>query len=62
MIILKQHTKVNRANNNSKSLKATIPKAICDVLEIEHSDEVTWTINVIEGQKVVTIKKREVEE
>ena len=59
MIILKQHTKVHKANNTSSSLKATIPKAICDVLELEHLDEVTWTVNVIDDKKVVTIKKKE---
>ena len=59
MIILKQHTKVHKANNTSNSLKSTIPKAICDVLEVEPNDELTWTVNEIDDQKVVTIKKRE---
>lgn len=59
MIILKQNTKVHKANNTSSSLKATIPKTICDVLELEHLDEVTWTVNVIDDKKVVTIKKKE---
>ena len=56
---MKQHTKVHKANNTSNSLKATIPKAICDVLEVEPNDELTWTVNEIDDQKVVTIKKRE---
>ena len=59
MIILKQHTKVHKANNTSNSLKATIPKAIAEVLELEVGEDLTWTVNVIEGQKVVTVKKRE---
>jgi len=59
MIILKQHSKINAANRNGTSLKATIPKAIAEVLELEVGEDLTWTVNVIEGQKVVTVKKRE---
>lgn len=59
MIILKQHSKINAANRNGTSLKATIPKAIAEVLELEVGEDLTWTVNVIEGQKVVTVKKSE---
>lgn len=59
MIILKQHSKINAANRNGTSLKATIPKAIAEVLELEVGEDLTWTVNVLEGQKVVTVKKRE---
>lgn len=59
MIILKQNSKINAANRNGTSLKATIPKAIAEVLELKVGEDLTWTVNVIEGQKVVTVKKRE---
>lgn len=59
MIILKQKSKINAANRNGTSLKATIPKAIAEVLELEVGEDLTWTVNVIEGQKVVTVKKSE---
>lgn len=56
---MKQHSKINAANRNGTSLKATIPKAIAEVLELEVGEDLTWTVNVLEGQKVVTVKKRE---
>ena len=59
MIILKQHSKINKANTTSNSLRAGIPKAIGDVLEVEPNDELTWTVNVIDDEKVITVKKRE---
>ena len=59
MIILKQHSKINKANTTSNSLRTGIPKAIGDVLEVEPNDELTWTVNVLEGQKMITVKKRE---
>jgi len=59
MIILKQHSKINKANTTSNSLRTGIPKAIGDVLEVEPNDELTWTVNVIDDEKVITVKKRE---
>jgi hypothetical protein len=59
MIILRQHSKINKANTTSNSLRTGIPKAIADVLEVDTTDELTWTVNVIDNQKVVTVKKRE---
>ena len=59
MIIQRQNSKINAANRNGTSLKATIPKAIAEVLELEVGEDLTWTVNVIEGQKVVTVKKSE---
>lgn len=56
---MKQHSKINKANTTSNSLRTGIPKAISDVLEVEPNDELTWTVNVLEGQKVITVKKRE---
>lgn len=56
---MKQNSKINAANRNGTSLKATIPKAIAEVLELKVGEDLTWTVNVIEGQKVVTVKKRE---
>lgn len=56
---MKQHSKINAANRNGTSLKATIPKAIAEVLELEVGEDLTWTVNVLEGQKVITVKKRE---
>ena len=59
MIILKQHSKINKANTTSNSLRTGIRKAIGDVLEVEPNDELTWTVNVIDDEKVITVKKRE---
>jgi len=56
---LRQHSKINKANTTSNSLRTGIPKAIADVLEVDTTDELTWTVNVIDNQKVVTVKKRE---
>ena len=59
MIILKQHSKINKANTTSNSLRTGIPKSIGDVLEVKEGDELTWTVNVLEGQKVITVKKKD---
>lgn len=56
---MKQHSKINKANTTSNSLRTGIPKAISDVLGVEPNDELTWTVNVIDNEKVITVKKRE---
>ncbi len=58
--MFKYVTKANPANVRSKSLRTTIPKEICALLDINNGDEVQWNVDVESNEKftiVVTKKK-----
>ena len=59
--MFKYNTRVNHANPNSKSLRATIPKEIVSLLDLSHGDTVQWQVDVINNDefKIIVTKKKE---
>jgi hypothetical protein len=50
-------SKVSVARPNSKSLRATIPEGIVAFLEVEKGDRLEWKMKIIEGKRVVFVRK-----
>ena len=54
-------TKVNRANNNAKTLRTSIPKEIVNSLELSHGDDLVWNVEAVNSNelKIFVSKKEE---
>ena len=48
-----------RANPKTISLRATVPMAIVEQLDLKEGDVLDWEIQFVEGKKVVIVKKVE---
>jgi antitoxin component of MazEF toxin-antitoxin module len=61
MIMFKYNTKATNEHPNSKSLRATIPKEIVEILDLEHGDTVQWQVDVISNNefKIIVTKKKD---
>lgn len=59
--MFKYNTKVHKANSKSITLKSSIPKEIANILELEHGDDLTWNVEVINPEefRVVVTKKKQ---
>ena len=54
-----ERTKLNRANNNSPSLRTTVPEGVVSDLKVEEGDSLEWERIVHDGKIVIRIKKAE---
>lgn len=50
-------SKISVARPNSKSLRATIPEGIVAFLEVEKGDKLEWRMKVLDGERVVFVRK-----
>lgn len=50
-------SKVSYVKKGSNSLKVIIPSSIAQLFEIQHGDEVSWSIEFLGNEKVIVIKK-----
>lgn len=50
-------SKVGIARPESKSLRATIPEGIVAFLELEKGDKLEWKMEIIDGKRVVIVRK-----
>ena len=59
--MFKYNTKATNAHPNSKSLRATIPKEIVELLDLHHGDTVQWQVDMVttEEFKIIVTKKKE---
>lgn len=55
--LLTYNTRINYANNRTKSLKVGFPKEIGQILEIGAGDRLEWCVNLVDGEIVITVKK-----
>lgn len=55
--LLTYTTKVNFANNKSKSLKVGFPREISEVLDVYANDSIRWVINLDGDKIIITIEK-----
>ena len=49
------------ASPKTKSLRATIPEGIVAYLGIESGDTIEWRMEIMEGEKIVLVRKRKTE-
>ena len=54
--LLTYETKVNYANNKSKSLKVGFPKELSEVLDVGAGDSIRWIINLVGDKIIITIE------
>lgn len=54
-------TKVNRANNNAKTLRTSIPKEIVNSLELSHGDDLVWNVEVVNNEELKIFVTKKVE-
>ena len=54
-----EHTKLNRANNNSPSLRTTVPEGVVNELKVKEGDSLEWERIIHDGKIVIRIKKAE---
>ena len=59
MIMFKFLTKVNKANNNAKTIRTTIPKEIVNSLELEPGDDLVWNVEVVNEELKIFVSKKE---
>jgi len=52
-------SKAFQVRTGSPSLRATIPEAVVQVLDIAHGDELEWIITTQEGEIIVLLRKAE---
>ena len=52
-------TKVNRANNNAKTLRTSIPKEIVNSLELSHGDDLVWNVEVVNEELKIFVSKQD---
>ena len=59
--MFKYNTKATNAHPKSKSLRATIPKEIVEILDLSHGDTVQWQVDVESKDefKIIVTKKKE---
>ena len=59
--MFRYNTKATNAHPKSKSLRATIPKEIVELLDLEHGDTVQWNVDVEnnENYRIIVTKKKE---
>lgn len=57
--VLASLSKVAKANNNSKSLRATIPEDVVKELKINAGDVLIWSTEERKGKKVAFVEKWE---
>ena len=58
--MFKYNTKVNSANLNSKTLRASIPKEIVKLLELQAGDSIEWNVSKINNKEFqIIINKKE---
>lgn len=59
--MFKYNTKATNAHPKSKSLRATIPKEIVELLDLSHGDTVQWNVDVEDNEnyKIIVTKKKE---
>lgn len=55
--LLTYMTKVNFANNKSKSLKVGFPREISEVLDVDAGDSIKWVINLDGNKIIITVEK-----
>jgi hypothetical protein len=54
-----ERTKLNRANNNSPSLRTTVPEGVVSELKVKEGDSLEWERIIHEGKIAIRIKKAE---
>jgi hypothetical protein len=54
-----ERTKLNRANNNSPSLRTTVPEGVVNELKVKEGDSLEWERIIHEGKIAIRIKKAE---
>lgn len=59
MIILKNKSKINPANSNSKSVRTSVPSAIAQILNLEVGSTLEWIVDVTDDKITVTVEKSE---
>ncbi|MGA3060139.1 MAG: AbrB family transcriptional regulator [Candidatus Bathyarchaeia archaeon] len=50
-------SKTSIARPKSKSLRATVPEGIAAFLELNAGDTLEWKMEIIQGERVATVKK-----
>lgn len=51
-------TKVTVARPNSASLRATIPEAIAQLLDLKAGDEIVWTVTALKDKMNIVVSKK----
>ena len=54
-----ERTKLNKANNNSPSLRSTVPESVVRELKLQEGDAIEWEHIVYEGKIAIRVKKAE---
>ena len=59
--MFKYNTKLTHANPNSKSLRTTVPKEICEILDLHNGETIQWNVDVESKEefKIIVTKKKE---
>ena len=52
-----ERTKLNRANNNSPSLRTTVPEGVVNELKVREGDTLEWERIIHEGKIAIRLKK-----
>ena len=55
-------TRVASAKKGTRSLKTTVPEGIAEFLELSDKDELEWKMKFQDEQRVVLVKKLDLEE
>ncbi len=55
-------TRVASAKKGTKSLKTTVPEGIAEFLELSDKDELEWKMQFQDEQRMVAVKKLDLEE
>ena len=54
-----ERTKLNRANNNSPSLRTTVPEGVVNELKVKEGDSLEWERIIHEGRIAIRVRKTE---
>jgi hypothetical protein len=52
-----EHTKLNRANTKSPSLRTTVPESVVNELKVKEGDSIEWERIIYEGKIAIRVKK-----
>lgn len=57
LVAVGEHTKLNRANTKSPSLRTTVPESVVNELKVKEGDAIEWERIIYKGQIAIRVKK-----
>jgi hypothetical protein len=52
-------TKTFLVRAKSPSIRTTIPVAVAEFLSLQGGEEIDWSVDVVDGKRIVVVKKAE---